>query len=322
MAHNRITISSPTGASLNTYVHTPLRQPKAILHINHGLAEHAARYKPHLAWLANEGFAAIAHDHRGHGRTEAVDAPPGHFGDKAGANVLADAHAVWAWAKERWPGTPLFVFGHSMGGLVALNSVMRAPQGVAGLAVWNSNAAPGLLGRLGQLIINAECAVRGSHRVSQTMPALTFGAWWRKMKKPRTAFDWLSRDPSVVDAYIADPLCGWHPSIGMWQAILGWARSAEQRPKLRQLPRSLPIYILGGSADPATENGAACRRFAHLLQRDGRKGVRLDIVAGARHETLNDRGREKALIGLRQWINESVAQRQPTPAMGARLVRR
>ena len=308
MAHNRITIPSPTGATLNTYVYTPLQRPKAIIQINHGLAEHAARYKPVMTWLAHEGFAAIAHDHRGHGRTKAPDAPPGHFGLRDGDIVLDDVEAIWAWARDRWPGTPLFVFGHSMGGLIGLNAVMRKPKGIAGLAVWNSNAAPGISGRLAQTIIWTEHRLRGPHRVSQTLPMLTFGAWWRGMKKPRTAFDWLSRAPDVVDAYIADPLCGWHPSVAVWEAILGWSRAGEDKKKLRELPRYLPIYILGGTDDPATEGGEACRRLAKRLQQEGRKGVRLNIVTGARHETLNDRTREKALIGLRQWVNESVAQ--------------
>ncbi|MDA4630763.1 hypothetical protein NZA98_06485, partial [Escherichia coli] len=57
---------------------------------------------------------------------------------------------------------------------------------------------------------------------SMLLPKLTFQAWARGIRDARTPFDWLSRDPDEVDAYIADPLCGWDASVGMWRDVFGF----------------------------------------------------------------------------------------------------
>ena len=71
------TVASPTGASLHLYTRLADRPARAVVQINHGLAEHAARYARFADFLAERGFHTYAHDHRGHGFTTAPDAPPG-----------------------------------------------------------------------------------------------------------------------------------------------------------------------------------------------------------------------------------------------------
>ncbi|TIW63788.1 MAG: alpha/beta hydrolase, partial [Mesorhizobium sp.] len=84
-------VKSPTGADLNLYVKQATAQPRAVVQINHGLAEHAARYARFADFLAERGFHVYVHDHRGHGATRAPDAPLGKFADAdGGAKVIAD----------------------------------------------------------------------------------------------------------------------------------------------------------------------------------------------------------------------------------------
>ncbi|TIV66885.1 MAG: alpha/beta hydrolase, partial [Mesorhizobium sp.] len=88
-------LASPTGADLNLYVKYAATDPRAVIQINHGLAEHAARYARFADYLAPRGFNVYAHDHRGHGATKAPDAPLGKFADSDGiAKVIADVDAV------------------------------------------------------------------------------------------------------------------------------------------------------------------------------------------------------------------------------------
>src|SRR6187551_1056321 len=89
------TVASPTGASLYLYSRLAAHPARAVIQINHGLAEHAARYARFADFLAERGFHTYAHDHRGHGFTTAPDAPPGRFGTPTGqAKVVADVAAI------------------------------------------------------------------------------------------------------------------------------------------------------------------------------------------------------------------------------------
>ena len=194
---DRRILVSPTGASLNLYTRRPDGPARAVVQINHGLAEHAARYARFADFLAARGFHTYAHDHRGHGFTTAPDAPQGMFGKPdGGAKVIADVAAVHDLIAKEHPGLPVIVFGHSMGGLIALNFVLRHSAGIHAAAIWNANFSAGIAGRAAQAILAWEKFRLGSDVPSRLLPRLTFQAWGKQIPNHRTAFDWLSRDPA------------------------------------------------------------------------------------------------------------------------------
>ena len=181
----KLRIPSPTGASLNAYRKAPTSAPRGVVQINHGLAEHAARYERFADFLAAQGFHVYAHDHRGHGETTAPDAPPRLFGGRAldpdriadgAGKVIADVVAVQDRIADDHPGLPLIVFGHSMGGLIALNVLARHSDRVAAAAIWNANFSAGLLGRIAQTILAWEMFRLGSDVPSRMLPRLTAAA--------------------------------------------------------------------------------------------------------------------------------------------------
>lgn len=303
----QISISSPTGAALNAYVAQPDGPVKGVIQINHGLAEHAGRYGPFMAALAQAGYASIAHDHRGHGHTTALDAPMGQFAAKNGiARVMEDVGAVHDEVRQRWPDLPVVVFGHSMGGLIALNFAMTCPDRMAALAVWSANAAPGPLGWVARRLVGLEGLFGSRSAPSRLLPALSFAAWDKAIGERGTGFDWLSRDPKVVDAYVADPLCGWDASISLWADVLAMAHAGEKRGRLAKLPARLPIHILGGAEDPATEGGKACDALAGRLRARGMANITAQVLAQTRHETLNEPHGGEAIADLIGWIDDAL----------------
>ncbi len=130
--------------------------------------------------------------------------------------VIADVTAVTDHAKAAYPDLPIFLFGHSMGGLIALNTAVSHPRTYSGIAIWNTNFAVGAMGRLAQVVLKTERALKGSDVPSLILPKLTFETWGKSMPDSKTQADWLSRDRSEVEAYEADPLCGFDISISMW----------------------------------------------------------------------------------------------------------
>lgn len=288
-------LDSPTGARLALRRHMPARKTvRAIVAIQHGLAEHSARYRDFATFMAARGYAVYAHDHRGHGQTSAPDAALGQFARSAGAAlVIADSLAVIDRARSDHGDAPVFVFGHSMGGFIAMNVAIDTPARLAGLAVWNADFSDPLSGRLAGLLLAIERLRRGSDVPSRWLPAVTFAAWARAVRDRHSAFDWLTHERAVVDAYIADPLCGFLPSVSMWRDILDLMARGRDPTLIHRLPKELPIHLVGGGQDPATSGGKAVERHARRLRRLGLVDVTGRIYGGLRHESLNETlGRE------------------------------
>ena len=296
------TLASPTGARLAVRA-VDTETPKAIVCIQHGMAEHSERYDEFQTALAQAGFASVSHDHRGHGLTEADDASRGHFAPEDGwRKVITDAHFVAEAARERHPGVPLFAFGHSMGGVVAMNLALRHADTFSGLAVWNIAFRQGAKGIAFRTLLRVERMRRGSDVPSALAQKLTFDAFNRRFAPNRTAFDWLSRDTSRVDRYVADPLCGFPVTIGLWMDVQDGMAVAADDEVLSVLPQEMPIHLLAGGSDPLTENGAATIRLARRLRGAGLTDVTSVVLDNTRHEALNEVNRETTTRDFIDWL--------------------
>ena len=255
---------SPSGASLNLYTRRADGPPRAVVQINHGLAEHAARYGRFADFLASRGFHSYAHDHRGHGFTTAPDAPPGRFGTPSGGDkVIADVAAVHDLIGSEHPGLPVVLFGHSMGGLIAANFLQAHPDAVDAAAIWNANFSAGLPGRAALAILAWEKFRLGSDVPSRLLPRLTFQAWGRQVPGHATPFDWLSRDPDEVRKYIDDPLCGWDASVSLWRDLFGFIFAGADDGKFSAVaarPADQPCRRRKGPGDRRRQGGEAFRR--------------------------------------------------------------
>jgi len=301
-------LPSPSGAQLSLRVSETGEKPRAVVQIHHGLAEHAGRYHRFAQFLNAQGFHACAHDHRGHGLTTAPDAPRGVFASTDGwGRVVEDALAVEDHLRDRFPGLPLIVFGHSMGGVAAMTHAMARRGDIAGLAIWNANLAIGPRAGLMRAVLTLEGLFKKSTAPSLWMEALTFKAWGKQIRKARTSYDWLSRLPEEVDAYIADPDCGWPASISMWRDLVDGSLRGEDETRLRAMRKDLPIHLAAGGQDPAVEKGRAVKTLASRLYSARFTDVTMRFDPKARHETLNDEGRDKAMADFSEWAARAAA---------------
>jgi alpha-beta hydrolase superfamily lysophospholipase len=300
---------SPTGATLNLYTRHATGPARGVIQVNHGIAEHAARYARFADAMAAHGFHVYAHDHRGHGYTKAPDAPPRVFGTSdGGAKVIADIDVVHDLIAAENPGLPVIIFGHSMGGLVALNYVLSHSRRVQAAAVWNANFLAGLLGRAALVILAFERFRLGSDVPSRILPRLTFQDWAGKMPGRRTDFDWLSHDTAEVDAYVADPLCGWNASVSMWRDVFDYVFRGASDTNFSDVRKDLPFHLVGGAEDPSTFGGKAVANLASRLRRMGFSNVVSTIYPQTRHESLNELNRNVITEDFAAWA-KGVASR-------------
>lgn len=254
----------------------PDADPRALVLLAHGGAEHSGRY----AWTAGElvarGYAVYAIDHRGHGRSHG----PRAYVDRL-AHAVADLHSLSDLARERYPGAPRFLLGHSMGGLIALEYALRYQDELTGLVL----TAP-------LAVLEANAVARGAVRaLSAAAPRLPL------YKIDSTT---VSRDPEVVRAYDRDPLNhrGRLPARTVAELAAATASLPQRLPGLR-----LPIFSLYGSGDRLVSPTAS----ALIEARCGSGDCTVQSYAGLYHELLNEPERQRVLGDIAAWIEAHLA---------------
>ena len=279
-------------------------RPRAIVHILHGMAEHSGRYERFAEALHGAGYGAVAHDHRGHGETVAPDAALGWLGPNGWPALVADTLAVNEHIRSGFDRVPIVVFGHSMGAVASFTYALAHSGTCEGVASWNISLADGALNRVFRWVLKAQRFRRGSDVPSALARTLTFDAWNKRFAPNRTEFDWLSRDEREVDAYIADPLCGFEVTIGTWLSVLDGVSFCAAQENIEGLPRDKPVHLLAGSEDPCAAEGAPMKRMADRLRGIGVSDVTCEIVEGNRHEALNEITRDATTAGFIRWLDE------------------
>lgn len=272
------TYEDSRGLTITYYVWNAERE-SGVVQIAHGHGEHARRYDE-LAGLLNEaGYTVYADDHRGHGRT-GLDQWQGQFSKLGqlgprGLQSTIDAVAqLSSIIRIGHPAQPLVLVAHSWGSM------------------------------LGQMILNQRKAAYNAVVFSGTvyrMPgAMGTGNLNRNHHHPGgTGFEWLSRDPQVVQAAAADPFM---PLITPLQAY-GLRDALAQFGRPARALDPFPLLIMVGSDD--TFGGAtSARKLAHAYRRrSGLHDVTLKTYPGARHEIFNEINRAEIFEDLINWIN-------------------
>ena len=298
MQGETFTIDRPDGHAVFTRVWRPDAAPRAVVQIVHGLAEHSARYARLAETLTEAGFAAYAHDHRGHGpKCKPTDL--GFFAEAGGWRLLLDdVDAVAARIAADYPGVPRAFLGHSMGSFLGQRYIAERGDSLAAAVLSGTAGPPPPILALGKRIIAFERWRLGPRGKSPLVQALLFGEQNKPFRPARTPYDWLSRDPDEVDKYVADPLCGF-PLSNQLAADLVAALADLASPKLAaRVPKDLPIYIFSGSRDPV---GAKLDRLIDVYRAAG-LDVRATIYPDARHETLNETNRDEVTRDLISWL--------------------
>jgi len=293
------------GVPLFVYRWLPEQAPRAVVQIAHGWAEHAGRYSRVATALCGAGYAVYADDHRGHGRTAMTPADLGFFAESDGWNKCVDD--LWQLNQRiaaDHPRTPIVILGHSLGSFMVQQFICDHGDAVIAAVLSGSNGRPPATAPLGILVAQLERLRVGAHGKSPLLQRLVFGAFNKPFRPARTPFDWLSRDPTEVDKYIADPLCGFDSQVQLFIDILR-ALPALSRPSRQAcIPKTLPIYIFRGSRDPVGDN---IDQLLTAYRAAGLQNVTYKLYPDGRHETLNEINRDEVTRDLIAWLDGAIA---------------
>lgn len=268
-----------------TYYEWPVASPRAVVQVVHGLGDHAQRYGELAAALNRMGISVYANDHRGHGETGSRQVAAGqtkilgNLGPGGMKAVYEGEYQFTQLIKAENPNLPLYLYGQSWGSFIAQHVMHKHPRDFAGMMLTGTSIMlPGFIG-------SGDYNTKFKH-----LPNVT-------------GYEWLSRDPEVCAAFVADPWTFYADAFKVFGVVE--ALKIAGLPS-RKIPPLMPILIQVGSDDPVGgERSAAALLKAY--RRVGVKDVELIVYHGGRHEMLNETNKDEVLADLTGWLESNLS---------------
>ena len=273
------TFTDGHGVVIHYYVWAP-GKPKAVVQLAHGVGEHALRYEALAQALVNAGYAVYADDHRGHGAT-GVEYWKGDLskigklgvgGLRATQKNLLELTAI---ARAENPSLPFIMLGHSWGSLMVQNLLNEAAQ------PWNAIVLTGTAYRSPLAMNGGDLNARHKHLGT-------------------TGAEWLSRDPEVAAAFVADPLT----TDAKVLQLFGIRDGLRLYGAPKRIDPAMPLLIMVGDDDPLGGEKSAKKLADAYLTRGGLDDVTLIVYPGARHEVFNEINQAEVRADLIAWLDE------------------
>lgn len=251
--------------------------PKAIIALVHGIGEHTGRYAHVGKAMTDAGYALVGFDLRGHGKSGGAR---GHFPSLDA--VMQDIRQFFQFLSGRYPIIPQFLYGHSLGGLLALTYALQNKAALKGVMVTGSALRSALQEQKAKL---AMARILGSLAPAMIIP---------------TGLDakTISRDTSVVDKYTNDPLVHDKASLGLGKAAL----TAIDLCFARAREFAYPLLIMHGQADALTYPSGS-EDFARLAG-EKNKDVTLKLWDGLYHEVHNEPEQAEVFKVMIAWLDK------------------
>lgn len=273
------------GVTIHCYQWRPGR-PKAVVLIVHGLGEHALRYEHVAQRLVAAGYAVWAIDQRGHGATGIAQhggdlSRLGHLGPGGVRAVVGDLATTLRRIRGEHPELPVAILGHSWGS-VSTQMLLNSRADLVDAAVLSGSAY-----RMPGWVKGGDYNARHAHL-------------------GETGYEWLSRDQSVIDAFVADPLTFPANPLALFGAIDGMRLYGMPA---RRIQPDIPVLIAGGSDDSVGGTKSMQRLGGAYRKRSGLSDVTVTVYPGARHEILNEINKAKVLDDIVEWLDARLAPR-------------
>jgi alpha-beta hydrolase superfamily lysophospholipase len=306
MAYQSFYYDAEDNKKIHTYVWDETVNPKGVVQILHGMAEHGGRYADFAAFLNKNGFIVYADDHRGHGKTAQSPDEIGIIGQDGFELIISDAFVLLKMIKSRYPNLPVFILGHSFGSFLTQSFISRYGSDIDGVVLSGSAKQDGADIAFGRVAAFIQRFIFGEDKKSFLIDKLGFGSYNKKIPNATSKFAWLSRDNSEVEKYENDPLCGNVFSIGFYYYFFKALKGLYDVKKTSGIPKSLPVFIVSGDEDPVGKYGKKVIELYDFYKRSGLDNVQIKLYPCKRHEILNETDRQEVYDDILSWLEAQI----------------
>ena len=293
-----------------TTIHACIWRPegeiKGVVQIIHGMSEYAGRYSPFAQFLCEKGYLVCAEDHLGHGKSVTGERELGYFNSQRSTKIiLDDIRALHLAVKKQTEGKPYFVLGHSMGSFFCRKYISLYGRELNGAVVMGTGFKGGAMLNFALLLVRLNALFCGWRHKSKFITKLAFGSYNKKFKPKRTEYDWLSEEEENVNAYLADPLCGFPFTDNGYHGLFSIMKDACSHKTIEATPKDLPVFLVAGKDDPVGDYGKGVLKVKRKLDGAEVKEVFIKLYEGARHEILNDFCRDEVEKDILAFIESN-----------------
>lgn len=285
----------------------PDGQPRAVIQIVHGIAEHIGRYDDFMAFLANSGFIVVGDDHLGHGQSAASPDELGFFDDTEGWDrAVDDIRTLRDMMHAEYHDLPYIFFGHSMGSFLTRTYLIKYPDRYDAAIISGTGHQNRALIFAGLAACSTIVRLHGPRSDGQLLNDIAFGTYNRKVAFPMTDFDWVSRDHESVRSYINDPYCGFVCKAGLYKDMMTGVKFITDQHNIDRMSKDQPIYFMSGDMDPVGDYGKGVERAYKAFCDAGLRDVSMRLYPGGRHEMLNEINRKQVYQDILDWLNSKM----------------
>lgn len=288
MLHEVSFLSYNERDNVQGWIYVPAAKVKGIVQLVHGFGEHSRRYLHMICKMMDAGYIVAANDHVGHGKTAIVNDTWGNWGHKGAQTMMEDEHKFKEKVQEKYPDIPYFMYGHSMGSIIARQFIAKYGDELAGAIICGTvgpDAIPCEEG-IKQLKPLVE-AGKGDEADPELLGAM-LGGLFARIEEVKLGNEWICHDEYVQIDHANDPFDAFtRPTSN--EALLQFIEMIDEvkgTEWAEKVPTALPLYNIAGDEDPCGSFGEGVKKVAGWLEETGHN-IKTKLYEGYRHEIHN-----------------------------------
>ncbi|MGV3762610.1 alpha/beta fold hydrolase [Parapedobacter sp.] len=300
------------GTVIPPHIHYTLYEPndgtpvKAAILLLHGMQEHSGRYTGFANYLREQGYAVLAYDHAGHGRTAKTKEQLGFFRSIDPGNLLVDdASRLASYLSQRFPHTPQVLMGHSMGSFVARVLLNKSEHHFVG-AILIGTGGPNPMAAFARPILylaNRIAPEKRSRWLNKLFTSINNQKF--KHEQPNDGTNWLSASLANRQAFRDDELCGVDFSNNAFYGLICLNVDATRPNWSATIARRMPLFFISGTDDPIGDFGKGVEKVVGKLRNRRFGRVKMKLYPGMRHEVLNETDKAMVYEDIYAWLEET-----------------
>lgn len=293
--------STYDGLQISVLEVTPVERPKAVVYLSHGLCGRKERFLPFMEYLAMNGVACIANDHRGHGSSIRNEEDRGYTYQGGAKAMVMDMEVVADYIGKHYQDTPLTLLGHSMGSLAARTFLKNNDNRLDKVIICGS-PSPNPFAPIGRAIVNIMNKRDDGKRRPEMLQKFTSTSYNRKFKHEGYQA-WTCSDADVRKQFANDSQCNFIITVDMAKTLMDLLKATYSRKGWSVNKPELPIIFLSGEDDPCMINIKKFEKATKRIGKCGYNNVQHKTYPQMRHEILNEIGKQRVWSDILTFIS-------------------
>ena len=288
-----------------------VKNPKGIIQIIHGMAEHSGRYDDFAMYLNSIGYIVYATDHREHGRTAKKIEDIGYVNDNDIFHMVKDEQLFTLLIKDQYKDLPFFILGHSMGSFI----LQKYLQHMGIVALMGTDSKVHIKGTiimgsafrsfeyyLAQFISLCFLKIFGDKRI-KLLEKIFFNKF-RLNFISKVASSFISTEEKEVKRYEEDPYCAMTFSTKFYYELFTFMIDVFKRYNMELIDLDIPLFIVSGKKDPVGGKSKKIEKLYAEYQYLGDRDVSMKIYTNSLHEIIHDKEKKQVYNDIKEWLNK------------------